>query len=197
MRSISILIILCLCVCLKLRSQGYVEILIDPVVAGQKTTITGLLNTELALKRKQRDLLKELEDLEEEYKKKRGIKSAITSSAAVFAALQSTMIAVGKRIESIESNIDYIRKLTFYIPHGLGRLESALEREKGYYERLKSEQQYVSVLAPASGGGGYAYTVFQRLIIRAMKIQDNLIEIDKDVKSRSVASWLLYLKNAN
>lgn len=191
MRPISILIILCLCVCLKLQSQVYIEILVDPVVAGQKTTITTALGAELGLERKQTDLLKDLEDSEEEYKNKRGIKSAVTSNAAVFAALQSTMIAVGEKIKNIKSNIKRIKLLTFYVRHGLAQLESALEREERYYERLKSEQQFVSIAVAASGGGGYGYTAFQRLLIRAMKIQNNLAGIDKDVKARSVSSWLM------
>ncbi len=184
-----LLIVVCLCGCLGLQAQT--QSLADPVVATQKTTITGLLAKETALKNAQTGLLNALGVLEGQYDDKRGLKSNLASSASVLADLQIKIAVIQSDITDIEYNIRLRKLATFGIRHGLAKIESELENQKKYFEKLKRAHQVVTLSTPLSGGGGHLYTAFLKLLKRAAKISNKIFDLDRRVKSLMTASRIL------
>lgn len=189
MKPFSILVVICLFSYLGLHAQS--QSLADGVVAGQKGVISGLLGTELGLKGTQAGQLILLEELEERYNSKRGIKASVISGAAIFATLQVMISTLGNRISDVEYNI-FLRKVaTFGIRHGLAQIEDRLKREKQYFNRVQEQYGVVMLSVAASGGPGYTYTALLKLLLRVMKIRNEVLKINKEVKSLMGASWLL------
>ncbi|WP_271781972.1 hypothetical protein [Aquimarina algiphila] len=157
----------------------------DVFVAGQKATIVASLTAEFGLKISRARLLTRLKDQEDLYNRKR---RSITSPKLLFfkGVIQGVMSLINKKINSIEHNIA-IQKVVS-LRHGLSRHEVALKKEKKYFMKLQKENNFLNTGAVLSGGVGYNYTAFLKLLIRMMDIKSNILIIDKDVKGLMHAS---------
>lgn len=190
MKPISILILICLCGCIELSAQT--SSLADAFVAGQKKTITGLLITEGQLKGKQAALLNILKTFEDQYDDKRGVAANFTSNLWIASTIGLLILDIDEKILAIERDIRFRKFATFGILHGLARIESNLQREKGYYEKLQDELRLVggwSLLGV--GGTGHVYTAFLKLLDRFLELEGKISEIEKNMGGLSAASWLL------
>ncbi|GAA4277185.1 hypothetical protein [Aquimarina mytili] len=187
MKHTSIIIIFILCFT---KGIGQSSSLADALVAKQKATISGLLIGEIMLKNQQASLIQQLRSQEVKYARKRGPLSNI-SNVLVFSTVQTIISTLGTKIAKIEHNIKVRKYSTLGIRHGLSRHEAELKREKEYFNRLKEEYQTLQIGLSISGGAGYNYTAFQKLLLRVMTVRAKIFEIDKEVKSLMGASWLL------
>ncbi len=157
----------------------------DKQVSLKKGTINIGLITEMGLKFSQAHLLIDLAEEENEYNRKR---RSITSLKLIGfkVAIQKIMGSLNDKIAAIEHNIA-IQKVVS-LRHGLSRHEAALKKEKKYFMKIQKENDFLNTGAVLSGGVGYNYTAFLKLLIRMMDIKSNILIIDKDVKGLMRAS---------
>ncbi len=190
MKNISILGMICVFCFSSVRSQTHSESIADVVVAGQKTTIAGLLANELRLRKEQRNLMRKLKDEENKYGKKRQPLSN-ASSVLVFGTTATIIENMNTTISKIKTNIRIRKLATFGIRHGLKQHEADLKKQERYLEKLKEERNVLYSGLALSGGSGHNYTAFLKLLKRLMKVRGEVHRIDKDVRGLMGASWLL------
>lgn len=160
----------------------------DAFVAGQKGVIVGSLTAEFGLKISRARLLIRLRDQENLYNRK---KRSITSPKLIFfkGVIQRIMNLINEKIAAIEYNIGLQQLVS--LRHGLSRHKAALKKEKKYFIKLQEENNFLNTGTVLSGGAGYNYTAFLKLLIRMMDIKSNILIIDKDVKALMSASRIL------
>lgn len=190
MKNIKILFIICFISYSSSWSQTHSESIADVTVAGQKTTIAGLLGVELYLRKEQLKMMKELKKEEESYSKKRQPLSN-ASSTLVYGATLTIIETLNKKIPKIKTNIRIRKFATFGIRHGLKQHEADLEKEERYLEKLKEERNVLYSGLALSGGSGHNYTAFLKLLKRLMRVRGEVHRIDKEVRALMGASWLL------
>jgi hypothetical protein len=152
----------------------------------KNTIIFGLLKAQKNLLEEQKQLMNQIKKAEGTYQDKIGPMANISNSL-LYIGLETSFSNLGDKISNIEYNIN-MRKL---FPFGISSLESELKRQKDYFLQLKKEYQIVLNYSLISGGAGYNYTAFLKLLIRLTKIQSNIYEIDKGVKNRMGISKIL------
>ncbi len=190
MKNISILIITGLCCCMSIQSQTHSSSIADVVVAAEKGVIAGLLGWELDNKKDQLRQIRNLKTKETTYAKNRRVTGNLKTSP-VYGAVYIMSNSLSTKIENVKSNIKTRKYATFGIMHGLKRHEADLEQQEEYYKKLKSELEVVSSGLLLSGGTGYNYTAFLKLLIRMMRVREKVHQIDKDVLSLMGVSRIL------
>jgi hypothetical protein len=168
--------------CWVLSSNGQTQSLADPVVASMKATVQGLLYREYSLKIRQRQLLTDLRREEADYASRTGAIGNISNSI-IYAALYQMMGKMDAKIAAVEHNISIVRITRLGFRHGLKGFETSLANEKGYFQKLKQEYSLMNQCLLISGGSGYNFIAFLKLLLRTMQIRHNVLLLDKQVKS--------------
>jgi hypothetical protein len=189
MKHIKVIIFSLMSVCAS-SAQTHTESIQDNQVLAKKITISGLLASEQQLLRTQKQLIEQIKKEEDNYQDKIGPLSNISSSI-VYITVQTTMNDLQEKISNIEYNISVRKFATFGIRHGLSRIETELQRQKGYFLKLKEEHQVILTYALVSGGAGYNYTANLKLLLRIIKVRSKIFKIDRDVKNLMKISKLL------
>lgn len=156
----------------------------DAVVGTSKTTIAGLLGAELSLRKKQGELIKDLEDTEEDYDSKRNVLANFKTSTLVVGAVQAQFVFLSSKISDIRTNISTLKIASFGIGHGLTRYQKALETEEGYLAKLQEENLLLGGGVLISGGTGHVYTAYLKLLIRIVTVKNKILQIDKEIKAK-------------
>ncbi len=182
MKNFSILFIMGLCFCTTIQSQTHSSSIADVAVAAEKGVISGLLTTELNYKKQQLSHIKDLKTKETTYASNRRV-TGNAKTTPLFLAVYVLSDNLNTKIEDVKSNIKTRKYATFGIMHGLKRHESDLLKQEEYYDKLTTELEVISSGLIFSGGTGYNYTAFLKLLIRMMKVREKVHQIDKDVLS--------------
>ncbi|WP_405208498.1 hypothetical protein [Aquimarina sp. LLG6339-5] len=172
--------------------QTHSESIADVVVAGQKTTINGMLGYELSQRNFQTLLLKGLEETEEDYNSKRTFSASniVANSLIIFAA-QKEIRFLEQKIQDIQSNINILKVASFGIGHGLSRYESELKKEENYLKKITDEDGILYGGLLVSGGTGHVYTSYLKLLIRISPIKNNILRINKEIKAKMTVTRIL------
>lgn len=169
--------------CHSMTAQLVVHNIFDPKVATQKGIINGALFAENALVLNQRNELEKLRRYEKDYNSKRSISANIFSNTLVVSTVELQINTIESTILNIKRNIN---GATFGLgTYGLSRYKDALEIEEKYFNRIKGENNTLRLGALASGGVGHVYTSYLKLLLRLIKVKNNLLKIDKEVKART------------
>jgi len=152
----------------------------------KNTTIAGSLGAELFLRKKQGDLIKELEDIEEDYDAKRNVFGNLKTNTIVIAAVETKLFFINQKIAELESKIERLKVASFGFGHGLSRYQDQLAIEKKYLQKLQEENILIGGGGMVfSGGTGHVYTAYLKLLIRLIKIKNNILIIDRDMAARN------------
>jgi hypothetical protein len=165
--------------CYTNNAQSHTEFIADKKVAEKKIIIYGLLEAEERLLDRQKRLVRDIKNAENNYQRKIG-PLANVSNTLVYAGIQASFTDLENKISDIDYNIQ-LRKI---IPFGMISLESEFDRQRAYFIKLKGEYHLVRTYSLLSGGAGYNYTALLKILIRLVKIRSNIYEIDKKVRNR-------------
>ena len=190
MKPISLLyIILFWTLSAKAQVITYSESLADAVVATEKGAIKVLLVEEEDLRKDQRDLLKDLKKLEDEYADKR-TPLANNTTALVIGAIEFYFSDIRSRIDQIEHHINSVKFFSLGL-YQLQGIKEQLQREKKYLNKLEAQLGTLRSGLVFSGSAGDNYTVYLKLLIRLTPIKNNVLAIEKEIKVRKKISELL------
>ncbi len=164
----------------------------DEVVAGQKIAITGALVAEIILRDQQKGLFNRLGTLEKEYEKKRNAQVSALGSAKINAATSTALVITKLKIDELIKRVNILNKV--YLRHGLQRYESELYLEKKYLERIQKDHIYQEGSIALSGGAGYNYTAFLKLLIRVIEIRANVMDIENKLDNLATLNRVLIKK---
>ena len=187
MRAIKLLLVFF--VVLNTTAQTFSESLADPVVAIEKGFISGLLGAELGLRKDQRQLLKDLRKLEDEYADKRTPLSN-TATAGIIAAIEFNFSNLRERIRNVEHNINVVKFASLGL-YGLRRYKAQLQKEKEYLNKLEKENETLRSGLLFSGSAGDNYTVYLKLLLKQIPIKNNVMVIEKEIKARMTITRIL------
>jgi hypothetical protein len=171
--------------CGTLLGQTHSESIADVVVAAEKTAIGGLLGTELAKRKKQGDLIKDLEDAEEDYNAKRNVLGNFKANTPVVAAVQSKFFFLNQKISNVSATIALLKIASFGFGHGLNRYQNQLDTELGYLQKLESENLLIGAGIAVGGGTGHVFTAYLKLLIRLLEISNNVLHIEKEIEAKN------------
>ena len=167
-------------------AQTHSESIADPVVATHKTAISTALGVELSLRKKQGDLIKDLEDTEEDYDSKRNVFGNFKTNTIVVAAVQAKLVFLNQKVANIESTINTLKVASFGFGQGLSRYQDQLEIEKRYLQKLQEESVLIGGGGMlVSGGTGHVYTAYLKLLIRLIRVKNNILKIDKEIAAKN------------
>ncbi len=162
----------------------------DLVVVSEKIAINAELIGEELLKNKQVELLKELGKIEKEYEDKKVTYKNFESVKEVFAAI-TIITYTTNGIKNIESKIKILRTNPLNLLHGLHEITEKLEIEKRYLGQIHEDYYLYASGILLSGGVGYNYTAFIKLLIRVLKIRSNVLSLEKDIENLLTLNKLL------
>jgi len=134
-------------------------------------------------------LFNRLTELEKKYDKKRNAQISAQGSKEVNAATTAAIESTRSKINKLLSRI--IRLDTVYLRHGLRRYESTLNSEKKFLEGIQKDLLYQQTSIVLSGGAGYNYTAFMKLLIRTLEIRASVLEIENKLDNLDTLNKVL------
>ncbi|MEE1964583.1 hypothetical protein V1387_17985 [Allomuricauda taeanensis] len=134
------------------------------------------------MKRRQLKLIDDLRKEEARYAQKTGAIGNISNSM-LYLALLNMINGMDTKIAAVEHNISIVKITRLGFRHGLKGFESELENEKRYFRKLKQEYNLLNNSLLLSGGSGYNFTAFLKLLLQTMEIKENVLQINKNVRA--------------
>ncbi|MBL3658407.1 hypothetical protein [Fulvivirga sediminis] len=147
----------------------------------QKGVSNGQLTDELVIIGKQNSLLKLLHEQEKDFNDRRTVKANFKSTPMMLATINVIEVSE-KQIDETERKIKKLKAATITRLR-LQKLESQLKMEERYLKEVRSEYKFLIPAMLLSGGPGYNYTTFLKVLIRTLKIRRNILSIEYEVNN--------------
>ncbi|UOB16669.1 hypothetical protein [Abyssalbus ytuae] len=148
----------------------------------EKGIALGYMGTEIGLIADQIISLEALKALEKDYNDRRKLNSNFKSLPMMVATLGAIEFSE-KQVNELEKKIKTMKGKRLYFKYGLKKLESNLSLEKKYLKEIRSEYAFLLTAIPLSGGPGYNYTAFLKVLIRTLQIRRNVLSIEYKVNN--------------
>lgn len=156
----------------------------NTVGAVEKGVANGMLIKELDQITDQAELVKALHEVETDYNKRRKT-SANFKSLPMMVATIGAIEFTNKSIEELEEKLDVMfEEKENPFRYQRRALHRQLANEKKYLKEIRSEYGFLVAAIPLSGGPGYNYTTFLKILIRTLKIRSKVLSMDHDVEKR-------------
>ncbi len=142
-----------------LRAAQLIEV---TAVAGERTALALLFDR--------------LHTQEEEYQLKISVAS-ITTSTPIYAGLTRISLSNRNLIRDLERQVRRIKRIPRFLRHGIKDIESRLEREKEYHDKIDDNIALSLAQVATAGGAGYNYTFWLKKFQQMQDNRSNLQEI--------------------
>ncbi len=126
----------------------------------------------------------ELASLEKDYNDAKGVAGFGTNSQNLRDLLQNSIVAMELAIIELENAVSPGGDLeTWHLTFENRNFDYKIRRERLYWERLSSDFLTASAFLDYTGGNGYLYISYMKMLIRAMKQHRNIMKIKLEYES--------------
>ncbi|WP_046287516.1 hypothetical protein [Zobellia galactanivorans] len=181
MKNFKLILMVILCITW-ISSQAQTWSITHNVAAGEKIAANVLLGEEISLINEQKHLVDELRVVEQDYDSRRKLNSNFKSLPMMIATIGAIEFSE-KQINEIEEKIKDLKGKRLYTKLRLKEHEVNLTDEKRYLQEIKSEYTFLLTAISLSGGPGYNYSAFLKVLIRTLKIRRNILLIEYKVNN--------------
>ena len=170
-------------------TMGYSQFWIvnDIKLALQKGLVTAQQLAELNIRSTQGQLLQELNTLEKEYDKQRGLRGTFRNLPIYLAVLYFNK-KISKNFKATKNNLNILKKRDFYIPSPHHGEEFDREMIEWDYEWSKKKLRNSVAYIPVSGGAGAVRINMAYRLLVAVDIHRRITNVQLPANQKSIAT---------